>query len=133
MDSISSMALPESQALLHCGDKALLYNVDMTLGKRIARARKRLSLTQQALADGFGISDKAVSSWERDETTPDPAKMPMLRKHLRVTYKWLYEGPGDPPPPDSPQVALDDLEPAEADAVAAFLIHLRTQRRNNVA
>jgi len=36
------MALLQSQALLHCGSKAELYNDKMTLGKRIKAARERL-------------------------------------------------------------------------------------------
>lgn len=82
----------------------------MTLGKRIQRARKRLvpKMTQGALGARFGISDKAVSAWERDETEPEWNKIPELRRVLRVTYAWLLEGDGQPPDQNDPRVLLDD-------------------------
>lgn len=95
----------------------------MTLGNRIRIARKRLKpeMTQKALADAFGISDKAVSAWERDETVPEPDKMPKLRRLLRVTYAWLYEGTGAPPDPDDHEVRMEDLAPPERAAVKAMI------------
>lgn len=82
-----------------------------TMGKRIKKARSRLrpKLTQQALADKLGISDKAVSGWERDTSAPDSAKLSALRQILRVTYVWLHDGGTSPPPPaDDSEVLLED-------------------------
>ena len=110
--------------------KALLYTIEMTLGKRIQLARKRLKLTQKELGDKFKITDKAVSSWERDETIPDPAKMPQLRRVLKVTYAWLFEGGGDPPSPDDAEVVVDDLAPAERAAVKAMIEAFHSRRSN---
>jgi len=105
------MALPQSQAMLHCPTKVVLYNIEMSIGKRIKAARERLrpELTQQALAEALDVSDKAVSGWERDEASPKPAKYPELRRMLKVTYAWLLEG-GDTPPPavDDPEVLIED-------------------------
>jgi len=105
------MALLESQATLHCMPKGSLYSAAMTLGRRIKAARERLDpkMTQGKLADAFGISDKAVSGWERDKDIPDIAKMPELRRVLRVTYAWLMEGGNSPPPAiDDPEVLIED-------------------------
>lgn len=123
------MALLASQVLLHCPPKAGLYNVEMTLGKRIQRARKRLSLTQGDVAAKFGVTDKAVSSWERDETIPDVAKMPELRRVLRVSYVWLLEGDGAPPEPTNARVLMDDLAPAEWAALGAHSASPRPSKR----
>lgn len=107
----SSMALPKSQELLHCAAQVALYHAAMTLGARIKAARERLRprLTQRELAEHFGISDKAVSGWERDEGAPDLNKMPVLRGILKVTYCWLLEGEGPPPDANSREVLLEDL------------------------
>lgn len=35
------------------------------IGKLIARKRKELHLTQQALADQLSVTNKAISKWER--------------------------------------------------------------------
>lgn len=83
----------------------------MTLGKRIKAARERLNPkpTQEQLGDKLGVTDKAVSGWERDMAVPEHAKMPELRRVLCVTYAWLMEG-GDTPPPavDDPEVVMEN-------------------------
>lgn len=125
------MALDQSQASLHCAAKAALYTIDMTLGKRIQRARKRLGMTQDELGRVFNITGQAVSQWERGKERPDPDKFPQLRKALKVTYSWLLEGGGDPPAPDDPAVALEDLTESQQEAVAAYIQTL--QRRGGRA
>ena len=37
-----------------------------TLGARIAELRKAKNMTQLELANQMGVTDKAVSKWERD-------------------------------------------------------------------
>jgi HTH-type transcriptional regulator, cell division transcriptional repressor len=84
--------------------------IGMTLGKRIARARRRLGITQADLAQHFDITDKAVSSWERDESIPEWYRLPLLRKILKVTFAWLLGGEGEPPDPNDPIVRAEDLQ-----------------------
>lgn len=89
----------------------MLYDIVMTMGKRIKAARERIhpKMTQQALAAALGISDKAVSGWERDEASPELGKLGDLRQILRVTYVWLVDGGAtSPPSPDDPEVLLED-------------------------
>lgn len=102
----------------------------MTLGKRIKAARERLGLRQKDVAEAFGISDKAVSGWERDVDVPDVAKLPQLRKLLKVPYSYLLEGGMAPPPPAAP--TLDDLPPDQREMVSGFIESLH-QRRGRVA
>lgn len=40
-------------------------------GKTIAKLRKAVGLTQASLADKLGVSDKAISKWERGIACPD--------------------------------------------------------------
>lgn len=40
--------------------------MEETLGKRIAFHRKRLSMTQDALAEQLGVTAQAVSKWENE-------------------------------------------------------------------
>lgn len=42
----------------------------MNLGENIRRARLERGLTQSALAEALGVSDKAVSRWERNISAP---------------------------------------------------------------
>lgn len=52
--------------------------MEQTLGKRIATHRKRLGLTQDALAEKLGITAQAVSKWENDLSCPDISVLPRL-------------------------------------------------------
>lgn len=52
--------------------------MEKTLGKRIMSHRKRLGLTQDALAEQLGITAQAVSKWEHDLSCPDITMLPRL-------------------------------------------------------
>lgn len=52
--------------------------MEETLGKRIAANRKRLGLTQDALAEKLGVTAQAVSKWENDQSCPDITMLPKL-------------------------------------------------------
>lgn len=59
--------------------------MEQTLGKRIMEHRKRLGLTQDALAEKLGITAQAVSKWENDQSCPDIAMLPRLAEIFGVT------------------------------------------------
>ena len=45
----------------------------MSLGERIALARKQAGLSQEQLGEKLGVSRQAVSKWESSQTNPDVA------------------------------------------------------------
>lgn len=103
----------------------------MTLGERIKLARTRLKpkVTLAKIGEACGgVSPQAVSQWEKGEVIPDAIRLADLRKVLRVTYTWLLEGKGPPPPPDSFEVRTEDLSEAERQAVDAFIDALQRRR-----
>ena len=51
---------------------------EYSLGEQIATKRKEQHMTQAELGAVFGISDKAVSKWERNLSRPDEKFMPRL-------------------------------------------------------
>lgn len=61
-------------------------------GKAIAYLRKLKGLTQKQLADILGISDKAVSKWERGISCPDVSFMNQLAVILDSDVGSLLEG-----------------------------------------
>ena len=63
-----------------------------TIGKRIMENRKRLGLTQDALAERLGVTAQAVSKWENDQSCPDISLLPKLAKLLGVTVDVLLSG-----------------------------------------
>lgn len=63
-----------------------------TLGAFIALLRKEKRLTQKQLAELLNVSDKTVSHWECDETSPDISLLPLLAQTLGVTVDELLQG-----------------------------------------
>jgi len=59
--------------------------------ERLARRRKELGLTQEALADLLGVERSTVVRWERGETEPLPWIRPKLAEEMRVTADRLDE------------------------------------------
>ena len=61
-------------------------------GKFIAECRKEKSLTQMQLSEKLGITDKAVSKWERGITMPDTSIMLELCDILGISVNELLNG-----------------------------------------
>ena len=62
------------------------------IGKFIAECRKRKSLTQTQLAEKLGITDKAISKWERGIAMPDTSIMLELCDILGISVNELLSG-----------------------------------------
>lgn len=61
-------------------------------GAFIAELRRELELTQKELADRIGVTDKAVSKWERGRGFPDVAILEILAKELNISVTELING-----------------------------------------
>lgn len=61
-------------------------------GALIRRLRLELGITQQELADKLGVTDKAVSKWERGIGCPDPSLLSALADALNVEVGTLLAG-----------------------------------------
>lgn len=62
-----------------------------TLGMMIAELRKQHGMTQLELAEKMGVTDKAVSKWERDLSCPDINSLPKLAELLGVGVEELMQ------------------------------------------
>ena len=62
------------------------------IGKFIAECRKREKFTQAQLAEKLGITDKAVSKWERGLSMPDVSIMLDLCNILNISVNELLSG-----------------------------------------
>ena len=62
-----------------------------TLGTMIAELRKQHGMTQLELAEKMGVTDKAVSKWERDLSCPDINSIPNLAEILDVSVEALMQ------------------------------------------
>ena len=62
------------------------------IGKFIAECRKKANLTQMQLSEKLGITDKAVSKWERGMAMPDSSIMLELCDILGISVNELLSG-----------------------------------------
>ena len=62
------------------------------IGKFIAECRKNVGLTQAQLAEKLGITDKAISKWERGIAMPDTSMMLELCDILGISVNELLSG-----------------------------------------
>ena len=62
-----------------------------TLGMMISSLRKEKGMTQLRLAEKMGVTDKAVSKWERDLSFPDINSIPKLAQILEVSVDELMQ------------------------------------------
>ena len=62
------------------------------IGQFIASQRKLQGLTQAELAEKLGITDRAVSKWERGKGMPDASLMLALCEALGITVNELLRG-----------------------------------------
>ena len=62
------------------------------IGKFIASCRKEQKMTQVALAEKLGISDRAVSKWENGNSMPDSGIMLELCGFLKINVNELLSG-----------------------------------------
>lgn len=56
----------------------------MTLGEKIASARKEKGMTQEMLAEKLGVTRQAVARWETGKALPGTANLFMLRELLGI-------------------------------------------------
>lgn len=74
---------------------------NQSMGEIISTLRKEKGMTQKDIADKLGITDKAVSKWERDVAFPDTATIPKLAEILGVSVEDLLQAKAAPVPATS--------------------------------
>ena len=66
-----------------------------TLGMMISSLRKENGMTQLELAEKMGVTDKAVSKWERDLSCPDVNTIPKLAEIFNISVDELMQVKAD--------------------------------------
>ncbi|MBQ8604446.1 MAG: helix-turn-helix transcriptional regulator [Oscillospiraceae bacterium] len=62
-----------------------------TMGEMIATLRKENNMTQLQLAEKMGVTDKAVSKWERNLSCPDIDSLPLLAETFGISVDELIQ------------------------------------------
>lgn len=64
---------------------------NQTFGQMISSLRKEKGMTQLELAEKMGVTDKAVSKWERDLSFPDVNSIPKLAEIFEISIDELMQ------------------------------------------
>ncbi len=62
----------------------------MEIGNQIKALRQRRGITQEAMAQHFGLTPQAISKWERGVATPDIALLPDISAYFGVSIDELF-------------------------------------------
>ena len=73
-----------------------MERMDLELAQRLKYVREHLGLSQKELAQALGVSQKAVSYWERGERSMPAIILRRLKESLGVNPDWLLTGEGEP-------------------------------------
>lgn len=68
-----------------------------TMGLTIASLRREMKMTQAELAAKMGVTDKAVSKWERELSCPDVKSLPKLAEILGISIEELMQAEAPAP------------------------------------
>ncbi len=69
----------------------------MSMGSKIAEARRKNNLTQEQLAEQLGVSRQAVSRWESDSAYPETDKIVRMAELFHVSCDYLLRDGADAP------------------------------------
>lgn len=64
----------------------------MNIADRIQYLRKTKGISQEQLADKIGVSRRAVSKWESEQSTPDLEKIIIMSDFFQVTTDYILKG-----------------------------------------
>ena len=108
-----------------------------TFGATISSLRKEKGMTQLELARQMGVTDKAVSKWERNLSFPDVASLPKLAEVLGTSVDELLEvrtaaqeEPAGPRVPALVELVLKAVALAMGVGVTALTIMGEVEPRN---
>lgn len=62
----------------------------LTLGEKIKELRKRDGRKQEDLANALGVTNQAVSRWEKDGSYPDMEMIPAIANYFGITIDELF-------------------------------------------
>lgn len=104
-------------------------------GKLIQEIRKEKELTQMSLADKLGVTDRAVSKWERGKSFPDVSMLRPLAEALGVSVSELLDGERRSPdkvkqlPDGAAAMAVEDADNAVLKGIHTYINETQKKER----
>lgn len=105
----------------------------MDIGNQIKQLRLRRGITQEEMAQHFGITPQAVSKWERGAATPDIGLLPDLSAYFGVTIDALFAISDDTRMERIQNMLWDVrfLNPTDVESAREFLLRKAQQEPDN--
>lgn len=63
----------------------------MGLGNNILKLRKQQGLSQEKLGEAIGVTRQTISTWETEQTAPNPEQLLQLSKNLDISIDKLLD------------------------------------------
>ena len=104
-----------------------------TIGKFMSALRKANGMTQKELGERLFVSDKTVSRWECDESTPELSLIPSIAEIFGITTDELLRGERNNP---DREVASEDAttkQKAKSDKQFKLMLHSRKKKFINLS
>ncbi len=86
-----------------------MEDIKLIISQNIVELRRRSGMTQSILAEKLNYSDKAVSKWERGESTPDITVLKSIADLFGVTVDYLITSEHSEEPCESEAGDSDDI------------------------
>lgn len=105
----------------------------MEIGNQIKQLRQRRGITQETLAQHFGLTAQAVSKWECGSAAPDIELLPALSAYFGVTIDELFALSDDTRMERIQNMIWDVryLNPADAESARQFLLEKAAREPDN--
>lgn len=100
------------------------------IGTYICMLRKDKQLTQKELADKLGVTDKAVSKWERGAGYPDISMLKPLSEILGVSVNELLDG--EDKSAESIELCDDDIQNNSVTRVLEYADHVMKRKEHSI-
>lgn len=91
----------------------------ISIGRTIARERRRRGVTQEELAAHLSVSKAAVSKWELEQSLPDVSLLPRIAAYFSLTLDELFDWRNELTEEESATLYVEVCALAEQDLVAA--------------
>lgn len=105
----------------------------MEIGSQIRQLRLRRGITQEEMAQHFGITPQAISKWERGAATPDIGMLPEISAYFGVSIDTLFSLSDDTRMERIQNMLWDVryLNPADIEASREFLLEKAKREPTN--
>ena len=104
-------------------------------GRLIQELRKEKELTQMSLANILGVTDRAVSKWERGKSFPDVSMLRPLSETLGISVSELLDGERRSPdklkqlPDDVAAMTVEDADNAALKGIHTYINETQKKER----